>query len=166
MKVLVISDTHDNIWNLRKVLKQVKGEVEMVIHCGDVVAPFTSNLVASTGLPTYICLGNNDEDHLGMERRAGKNVTWIPVGKQFGEIKIGKRKIAFTHYPKLGELLAKTNEYDAVFYGHTHFSDERVFGKTLLLNPGAVCGIQNGKPGVASYAIYDSANNKARIIKI
>ena len=36
-------------------------------------------------------------------------------------------------------------------------------GKTILLNPGAVCGIQNGKPGIASYAFYTTFDNSADI---
>ena len=36
-------------------------------------------------------------------------------------------------------------------------------GKTILLNPGAVCGIQNGKSGIASYAFYTTIDNTADI---
>jgi hypothetical protein len=46
-------------------------------------------------------------------------------------------------------------------------------GKTLLLNPGAVCGITAGvyfgetdKHEPASYAIYDTKTNSAEIIEI
>lgn len=163
MKIAVLSDSHDHIWNLKKVLENIRGKVEMIVHCGDVIAPFTANLLGSVGLPTYVCLGNNDEDHLLMKEQAGENVIWVPIGREYGEIEVSGRKIAFTHYPKLAELLAKQEDYDAIFYGHTHIVDKRYFGKTLLLNPGAVCGIQSGKPGKASYAIYDTEKNDAEV---
>ncbi len=66
----------------------------------------------------------------------------------------------------LAELLAKSGEYNAVFHGHTHDSKNETLANSLLLNPGAVCGVQKGKPGIASYAIYDTATNTAEIIKI
>ena len=101
-----------------------------------------------------------------MHEKGDPNIRWVPLGKEFGEIKLGNRKIAFNHYPKLGELLAKTGDYDAVFYGHTHVAVNKKIGKTLLLNPGAVCGIQGGKPGIATYAIYDTKTNSAKILEI
>nr|AKQ03480.1 phosphodiesterase [uncultured Microgenomates bacterium Rifle_16ft_4_minimus_38077] len=166
MRIAVLSDTHDHIWNLAKVLTQIKGEVEAIIHCGDVIAPFSVGMLATSELPTYVCLGNNDEDHIGMEKKANTKFTWIHIGQQFGEIEFDNRKVAFTHYPKLGELLAKSGEYDAVFYGHTHVSENKKFGRTLLLNPGSVCGIIDGKPAKASYAIYDTKTNSANIIEV
>ena len=39
MKLGVISDTHDQIWNLEKALQQLKS-IEVIIHCGDLVSPF------------------------------------------------------------------------------------------------------------------------------
>lgn len=163
MNIAVLSDTHDHIENLEKVLKEIKGKVKAIIFSGDMTAPFTAAKLGSLGLPVYACLGNTDEDHLYMAEKGGKNYTWIPLGKEFGDIKLGGRRIAFNHYPKLAELLAKSGDYDAVFYGHTHVSKNEKHGKSILLNPGAVCGIQGGKPGVASYAIYDTKTNSAKI---
>jgi len=177
MKIAVLSDTHDHIWNLEKFLKQIKRppaqgvsglkrKVEAIVHCGDVIAPFSVELLASAGLPTYVCLGNNDEDHIAMFIKGGSKFEWVPIGKQYGEIEIDGKKLAYTHYPRLAELLAKSGEYNAIFYGHTHAVVNKKLGKTLLLNPGSVCGIINGKPAKASYAIYDTKTNSAKIIEI
>lgn len=167
MKIAVLSDTHDHIWNTEKVLKQIKNsKVKVIFHLGDIVAPFMSKLLSKANLPTYICLGNNDEDQIGLMQFSSKKFTWIPLLKEFGEVTLGGKKIAFCHYPKLAQLLAESGEYDAVFYGHTHTPRNERINKTLLLNPGAVCGILNGKPSCASYAIYDTTTNSAKIIEI
>lgn len=166
MKITILSDIHDNIWNLDKVLKQIKPEVAVIIFCGDLVAPFTARILSGAKLPTYICLGNNDEDHIGMMRKGGRNFHWVHLSQEFGEIELDGRKIAFCHYPKLAELLAKTGDYDAVFFGHTHFPLKKKHGATLLLNPGAVCGIQEGKPGKATYALYDTKRGFSKLIDI
>ena len=117
MKIAVLSDIHDNIWNLEKVLKQIKGKVKAIIYCGDLCAPFTAELLASANLSTYICLGNNDEDHLSLYRKGSDKFSWVHLGQEFGEVKLGGKEIAFCHYPRLAELLAKSGDYDAVFYG-------------------------------------------------
>lgn len=163
MKVLVLSDIHDHIWNLQKVVDQVKGKVEAVIFCGDFAAPFSAGILSQLDLPTYACLGNNDEDHLGLMKKGGEKFHWVALTEEFGQVELGGRKIAFCHYPKLGSLLAKTGDYDAVFYGHTHKVQNELIGKTLISNPGSVCGIIGGQLADASYALYDTEANSAEV---
>lgn len=166
MKVAILSDIHDNIWNLEKVLIFIKGKVESMIYCGDFCAPFIPPKLASLGIPVYACLGNNDEDQIGLLKQGGEMFNWTFLAEEYGQVELDGKKIAFCHYPKLGELLAKSGDYDVVFHGHTHNSVNETHGKTLLVNPGAVCGIQKGQPGIASYAIYDTKTNTAEIIQI
>jgi putative phosphoesterase len=166
MKVAVISDSHDHIWNLQKVLDEIKNNVDEVVHCGDIVAPFSIKLLSTAKLSTHLFFGNNDGDISGLIEKAAKNIKWVPIRKEFGEIIFNNRKIAFCHYKKMADFLAKSSKYDAVFYGHTHVPDNKKANSTLLLNPGAVCGIQNGKPAKATYAIYDTETNSAEIIEI
>ena len=40
MRIAILSDTHDNIWKLDEVLKQV-GDAGALLFCGDFCAPFT-----------------------------------------------------------------------------------------------------------------------------
>jgi len=40
MIVAVMSDSHDNIWNLRKAVEIIKNsQAGLLIHCGDFIAP-------------------------------------------------------------------------------------------------------------------------------
>ena len=175
MKIAVLSDSHDHIPNLEKALKQIKvKKVEVMFFCGDMCSPFTAGIIGKVNLPVYACFGNNDEDQIAFVQLGGKNFTWVPLFKEFGEVELNSRKIAYCHYPKLGEFLAKSEGYDAVFYGHTHKVRNEKFGKTLLLNSGSVCGIdaryvlkfEGEKQDIASYAIYDTKTNSAEIIEI
>jgi putative phosphoesterase len=165
MKVLVLSDIHDHISNLAKVVHSVEGQVESAVFCGDLCSPFSSKNLSELAIPVYCCLGNNDEDQIGLLKQGGENLHWTNLSEEFGTVELGGRKIAYCHYPRLAELLAKEGNYDAVFYGHTHFVHNEIISNSLLLNPGSVCGIQKGRTGQASYAIYDTEKNSAAIIK-
>ena len=162
MKIAVISDTHDHIWNLDKALQLIKRkQCAAIIHCGDFCAPFSALQVAKSKLPVYAIFGNNDEDQWGiMERVKEFNFQMWPLAKEFAEVELGGKKIAFCHYPKLGKLLAGTGDYAAVFHGHTHKAFQEQVGKTLLANPGSICGIVSGQPAPASFGIYDTSSNK------
>ncbi len=167
MKIAVLSDTHDHIWNLEKALKIVKEKsCEAIIFCGDFCAPFTAKRLTTAGVPIYACFGNNDEDQGGIIEKVEGKIKFWPLHHEFAEIELGGVKIAFCHYPKLGRLLALTGDYGAVFHGHTHEAYQEMAGKTLLANPGAVCGIVGGKPGPASLGIYDTDDNTFNHIAI
>jgi putative phosphoesterase len=63
MLIAVMSDSHDNIWNLQKALGIVKEKgAGMIIHCGDFVAPFMLKELEETGVPVHGVFGNNDGD--------------------------------------------------------------------------------------------------------
>lgn len=169
MKIAVLSDIHDHLEKLEKALLLLKeSKAEAIIFCGDLVSPFMTKILAKADLPTYLCLGNNDEDHIGMMKMGEPKFTWFHLSQEFGEVELDKKKLAFCHYPKLAELLAKSGNYNAVLFGHTHVSSNEMIGKTLLINPGAVCGINFEKAAYdkATFAIYDTSKNSAEIIEI
>lgn len=167
MKIAVISDTHDNIWNIDKALQLIKeAKCEAIIFCGDFCAPFSADRLTRSGLPIYAVFGNNDEDQGAIIKMSGEKFNFSPLAQEFSELEFSGRKIAFCHYPKLARLLAETGDYDAVFYGHDHLKNVETVGKTLLCNPGAVCGIVNFEPGPATFAIYETETNKAELVEL
>ena len=167
MKVAILADIHDHIWNLDKALKTIKaGGCENIIFCGDMCAPFTAKLIMNAKIKTYAVWGNNDEDHWAIVQSAGDDFIAYPLAQEFGETELDGRKISFCHYPMLANLLAGTAHYDAVFHGHTHKQYSKMAGSTLLANPGAVCGIVEGKPGLASFMVYDTDTNSVNLEKI
>lgn len=154
MRVAVMSDIHDNIWNLAKVLERIGG-AEALFFLGDFCAPFTLKQMADGFKgPIYCVRGNNDGDMLLLNRVAAQagNVTFYnPVG----ELELGGRKIALTHYPEVAAGLVARGRYDAVFSGHTHRYAEERHGNTLWANPGEVMG-RFGEPG---FGFYDTEGN-------
>ncbi len=151
MKVAVLSDSHDNIWNLERVLQDV-ADAGMLIFCGDLCAPFTLDMLgAGFAGPVHVTFGNNDGDILLLTRIAAK-YPHVTLSAPFGQAEADGRRLAFVHYPEFGEGLAALGRYDAVFVGHTHRPVVQRVGNSLLANPGEVMG-RFGRPG---YGIYDT----------
>lgn len=162
MKIGVISDTHDNLDNTRLVVEKLKKEkVEALIHCGDISAPFVIPILAELKVPVYVTLGNNEAELILMMAKINENEN-VKLMRPMGEIELGGKKIAFTHYPEFGTALAFTKKYDLVCHGHTHKTRNEVIGETLVLNPGEITNLK-GNP---TYAIYDTETNKAEILNL
>jgi putative phosphoesterase len=168
MKIAVLSDIHDNIWKLEKALEDIfSRKIYTAIFCGDYCSPTTFMIATEKFKSAYCAWGNVDGEKFRITQQIYKNkIDHVKLLGELGEVKIDKRKIAINHYPDIAQGLAYSDLYNAVFNGHTHQSKNEKVGKTLLVNPGAVCGIQEGKPRTASYAIYDTNTNSAEIIEI
>lgn len=165
MLISVISDIHDNLSALKKVIRESKRrKVGAVIFCGDFCAPFTAAKLLDFGVPIYTVFGNNDEDQYTIYERTKEKVKFTGVGAQFGEMKLGERKIAYTHYPVVAEGLAAKGDYDAIFFGHTHIPHVEKRGETLIANPGEVFGMLRGRG--TTFGIYDTVTNEIEILDI
>ena len=164
MKIAILSDIHDNIWNLKKVLKELKNEkIDAIIFCGDFCAPFTFKKLAEVGIPTYAVFGNVDGAQQEITHQAFKNHKHITLKKELLEVELGGRKIAICHNDQFAESLALVGKYDAVFHGHTHHPRVKKLGKTILANPGEVHG---GVKGKCTFGIYDTEKNEIEIKEV
>lgn len=169
MKIAIISDTHDNLANIKKTIDWLKKEkIEIIIHCGDV-----SNLTtlkegfADFSGKIYLTLGNADL----RDKKLYELSPSFSVFGDFGEITIDNKKIAFTHYLETAKNLSKTRKYDFVFYGHNHkpwLEKTGIFprrpklgerGECWLVNPGNIAGTFYK----ATFAVYNSEKDKLEL---
>ena len=167
MGVAIISDIHNNIVNLRKVLNYcVNNKIKTIICCGDLASEETLDFLSDnfSGEILYT-FGNMDRDHLGVDDFGEKNIIeyeQVRIFKDFGEAKIDNKKIAFVHFPDKAKKLCETKKYDFVFYGHTHNPWEEASGNCRMLNPGNVAG-DRCPP---TFAIWNTKNDKFELIRI
>lgn len=164
MKIAVISDIHDNIWNLDKALKIVKKKgLDTAIFCGDYCAPTSFKLATEQFKLAYCVWGNVDGEKFKITKRIyEEGVEHVKLLGEFGSTEIDGKKVAIIHNPQIARGLAHSDLYDAVFYGHIHEAKVEEVGDTLLANPGEIMG-KNGKP---SFGIWDSAENQMEIVEV
>lgn len=160
MKIAIISDTHDNLENLKRVLEKIKKErVNIILHCGDVASKETLKfLFQNFKGRVYLVLGNMDKDY-GLDKENLKEFSQLEFSSDIKEIEIENKKIAFCHRPEIAQNLAKSQKYDYVFYGHTHKPWMKNIGQTKLINPGNVAGLFY-RP---SFAVCDLKTGKTEL---
>jgi len=174
MKIAIVSDTHDNVPNFKKAVDWIKKQkISIIIHCGDIFKPETvKEILKSFKGKIYIVFSPADADFSGIPADSFKRLKRVKVFEEFGEIKISGKKIAFCHFPEIANDLAASQDYDLVFYGHSHKPWLQTFRwcnethhrhdsgqETKLVNPGNLAGIFY-KP---TFAIYDTKDDKLEL---
>ena len=170
MLVGIISDTHDDLGAVKRAAKLfTEKNVELVLHLGDIVAPFTLRAFHDNGVKRLIAVyGNNCGERLGLRETASRLGYEIHEWPHLVELE-GKRFLLIhgvgpvEKTRMLIDSLAKSGDYDAVLYGHTHIVDNRRIGGTLVLNPGEACGCLSGK---RTAAIIDAETMRVEVIEI
>ncbi len=165
MKIAVISDIHENFHNLILALKEIKSlKCEKILFLGDYMNNGIAKVLAASEIPVFAIWGNNDGDKVAITKTALTQGSNLEVGFETWDfLEIDGRKIFLTHYPMLAKPMAKSGEYDAVFYGHNHEKNIDASGKCIIVNPGEISAHKTGK---ATFAVYDTKTNKAEIITI
>jgi hypothetical protein len=164
MRLGLISDTHDNIPKIREAIRRLnEHEVDLVLHAGDYISPFTAKPYADLKAKMIGVYGNNCA-----EREKLREV-YATVGKEivgnFAEVEAGGRSIALLHghdNALLNSIIAHGG-YDAVVHGHDHKAKTEKRGTTLDVNPGEVCGYVTGR---SSFAVLDTVGPTAEIIDL
>ena len=164
MKIGIISDIHDNVWNLRAALEMVM-DSEVLICCGDLCSPFIVDLMAG-GFPNriHIVFGNNDGDQYRITNNAARYHGRVLIHGEFAELKVGGKRFAVNHYPKIARSFAESGDYDVVCYGHNHVYRVEDVDNTLLINPGAIMGYDGVKNEEipSTFIIYDAGSSECK----
>jgi putative phosphoesterase len=165
MLVGLISDTHDNLPLVEKAVKKLNEEkVGLVLHAGDYVAPFVIPRLSGLRVKLIGVFGNNDGDKELLKKRFNEN-PMLEIHGNFASVKVDEIRVALLHgsEEELLKALIESEAFDVVVYGHTHKAEIYRKGKTLIVNPGEVCGYLTGK---ATIALLDTEKLEARIVEL
>lgn len=165
MDIAVLSDSHDRLELIEIAIGQLQEHgITTALHLGDYVMPYVMEILGNSGIQWYGVWGNNDGDRLAGYQKAAASGRVDIVDADFREIELEGRKLFLTHYPSIARLAARTSDYDAVFFGHSHQDSQEYVGNTLLANPGAVSGLRRAEG--PSFGIYHPADNTFEIVPV
>lgn len=162
-KIGIIADSHDRQSLLKKAVERLNTmEVDMVLHAGDIVAPFSAKHLGGLHMPFRCVFGNNDG-----ERKLLGRVVEDQGGEidDFLEFELSGKSIAIYHGTdsRILDAIAGSQRYSLVGTGHTHSSRIKAIGETLVVNPGEVCGYLTGE---CTMALVELEKGEAEIVPI
>jgi len=150
---------------VEKAVKRLNEEnVGLVLHAGDYVAPFVIRKFKNLKARLIGVFGNNDGDHELLKKRFSEN-KGLEIRGNFGEITIDGLRVALLHghEEELLNALVETESFDVVVHGHAHKAEVYRKGKTLVVNPGEVCGYLSGK---STIALFDTVKREVKIVEL
>ncbi len=138
MKIGIIADTHDNVEATKRAIERFREEgVEVLIHCGDFVAPLM--IPYFEGFELHGVLGNNDGDPLNLACAFDDLGGESELHGRFASLEFDGLSFGVLHGETKAEVeaIAGGETFDFVCYGHHHERDLTEVGRTTVLNPGA-----------------------------
>ncbi|MEM3712995.1 MAG: metallophosphoesterase [Thermoproteota archaeon] len=164
MLIGLISDTHDHLSMIEKAVSFFnEKKVEVVLHAGDVISPFTVRKFKECKAKLILVYGNNDGDRSNLQRMFSE------IGAQFywpaAILELDGKKTLVLHGEdsRLIEEIASKKMFDLIVSGHTHEKSVKRIGGTLWVNPGEACGYLTGRPTVG---VYDSSKHDVEIFEL
>jgi putative phosphoesterase len=157
----ILSDSHDNLPRVRQAVRLFNDAgCDLVIHAGDIVAPFAVDELRNLRAPVKAVFGNCDGEKAGLTR----------AFRGLGEIR--EAPLTFTHagirflvchLDSAAADYADSEAHDVVDFGQTHRPLDESRDGVLLLNPGETGGWLRGKTTVA---LLDPATLTADIVTL
>jgi putative phosphoesterase len=160
MKIAILSDAHDHVINVQKVLNAVAEQgAQVLLFCGDFCAPGPAILIAKFAGLVHTVFGNNDGDRMNIASKL--QLPNITVHKEYADIVLDGKKIGMTHYPFYAEKMAKSGDFDLVCFGHDHQQRIETHGLCLAINPGSLNQLR--ADDMVGYALYDTTTHTAEL---
>ncbi len=160
----LLADTHDNLPRIDEAVRQLnRHDVELVLHAGDYISPFTVTHYKPLHAHLIGVYGNNCAERQGLKeqfRGIGGDLRGFFAEVTVKDLKIG---LLHGHDEELLTALIHSGAYDVVVHGHTHHATTQRVGRTLVINPGEVCGYLTGK---ATLALLDVKSRAVEIVGI
>ncbi len=168
MRIAILSDIHDNLWNLAGALNAIQ-DADALICCGDLCSPFIIDELAKFEKAIHIVFGNNDADLYRITLKAAKRPNCNLHGELF-QTSFDNTRFAVNHFDYLARPLAKSGDYDVVCFGHNHEFEISRERSCLLINPGAIMGAKfsSGKweEVAPTFVVYDTGSSTAEAFEL
>lgn len=150
MRILIMSDSHGLVDEIKDITSRHQAEVDYMIHCGDSELSVSEDVISNM----YIVRGNCDYD----SRLVNEIVTEID-GYRFyithGHLQNVKHTLLNLTYRAL------ENNAHIVCFGHSHIAGAEIVNNILFINPGSIRMPRMRKE--KTYVILEIENSIAKL---
>ena len=151
MRIGVVSDTHNHLPNVRRIVELLNGAgVERVVHTGDITQAKTLDALAGLRAPLLGVYGNNDVEREALGSAAARH--GFALAESGLELALAGRRIVVVHDPR---ELAGRSDFDLALHGHTHRLTVERDAHRLVFNPGECAGHLAGHNAVGVVDLRD-----------
>ena len=136
MNIGIVSDTHDNLDRVEAAVETFEREdCEVVVHCGDFVAPFS--VTPFDGDWTFYAVRGNNDGEWAVDATVESFGTYLG---EMGELSLDGAEVAVYHGTSgaIVDALVECGTYDYVVHGHTHEAGTEEYEGTVRVNPGGI----------------------------
>jgi putative phosphoesterase len=136
MRVGIVSDTHDNLDVVERAVELFESAgVDAVVHCGDIVAPFSA--APFDGAWDFYAVRGNNDGEWALADVVDDFGTYLG---EMGELELGGASVAVYHGTSgpIVDALVDCGRYDYVCHGHTHEFVHEDRDGTVRINPGGI----------------------------
>ncbi len=163
MKIGILSDTHNDSAMTQRALAEFRQRgVQTLFHCGDLTS--AEMVEHFQDFSVFFVRGNVDRHHVQSLKAAiagQPGARWLGKGDT---VELDGKLIAITHGDREDVLETLLNaEPDYVFTGHTHRRRDQRFGRTRIINPGALGGVNHE---TRSICILDLSSDHLEVIDL
>ena len=117
MRIGVVSDTHNNMKNVRKIVELFnQAQLDHVIHTGDITQAKTLEVFAELNAPLHGVFGNNDQERDELESAIARYGFYFQDPPY--QFTLAEREIIVVHDPL--EFEGHLDDQDLALHGHTH----------------------------------------------
>jgi uncharacterized protein len=127
MKLIIVSDSHGSESEIAGIYQAYKGEVDGFVHCGD--SELKSSHQAMEG---YLAVRGNCDMDPSYPEVLTEDFPDTKILATHGHLYNVKMTLMNLHY------LAKENQADMVFFGHSHQLGAEQIEDVLYVNPGSI----------------------------
>ena len=160
MKIGVVSDTHNNLKNVGRIVELFNDYgVERVIHTGDITQAKTLDVFAHLQAPMWGVYGNNDQEREALHAAVHEH------GFQFQEppfeLTWHDREIVVVHDPLEFDGVI-TTKHQLALHGHTHLHRFERRNEQVFFNPGECAGHM---PSFNAIGVVDLQDLSAELLR-
>tara|TARA_Y200000002_G_scaffold256405_1_gene212725 strand:+ start:467 stop:958 length:492 start_codon:yes stop_codon:yes gene_type:complete len=148
MQIGIVSDTHNNLKNIDKIISLFNEErVSTVIHTGDIASARSLDKFSELKCKLVGVYGNNDRNEIGLKEVAEINNFLFREPPNL--LTLDDRNLAIFHEPDLiDDFLMQNENIDVVVHGHTHRYRKEIINGVLFFNPGECAGMKEGRNAI------------------
>lgn len=164
MKIGVISDTHGSLTAWQKVMAKFFSQVDLIIHCGDVLYHGPRNPLPEGYAPAELAKALNRVRkpivcaHGNCDAEVDQLLLEFPIQAPYSQVYTDKWRILVHHGHHFSEteLPDWTRPYNLIISGHTHLPDINQHEGRILLNPGSPA-LPKNKEKAPTVALIDGS---------